>query len=197
MIDAIYNRRSIRKYTNIDMPKEVIEKVLQAAILAPSSKNNQPWKFIVVSGTSKKDMILAMKEGLTQGKSENALLPNSKHHLKSAEYSLQIMSQAPVTIFALNTLGIKLSSSITTEERIYEICNTQSIGAALENMTLAATELGLGSLWICDIFFAYHELTKWFSTSGELIAAMTLGYPNESPIPRPRKNIVDVVEWRL
>lgn len=197
MINTIYNRRSIRKYKNIDVSKEIIEKILQAAILAPSSKNRQPWKFIVTSGNSKKGMVSAMKEGITREKSGDALLPNSNCYLKSAEYTVEIMEQAPVTIFVVNPIGLKLSNNLTAEDRIYEICNTQSIGAALENMTLTATELGLGSLWICDIFFAHQELTSWLNTNGELVAAITLGYSDESPQPRPRKDISGVVEWRL
>lgn len=197
MINAIYDRRSIRKYTKKDVPREIVEQILQAGMLAPSPKNRQPWKFIVVSGSSKKSMLFFMKKGLLREKTHNALLPNSIHHLKAAEYTLEIMAQAPVSIFVVNPFGIKLSSILTPEERIYEICNVQSIGAALQNMTLTATELGLGSLWICDIFFAHQELSKWLGVNGELIAAMTFGYANEHPNKRPRNDMSSIVEWRL
>lgn len=149
---AIYNRRSIRKYTQKEVPKEIIEQILQAGILAPSSKNRQPWRFVVVAGAYKNEMLSFMKKGLLREKTHNALLPNSAQHLKAAEYTFEIMTQAPVSVFVVNCLGLELASIPTPEERIYELCNAQSIGAALENMTLTATELGLGSLWICDIF---------------------------------------------
>lgn len=84
----------------------------------------------------------------------------------------------------------------TPEERIYDICNIQSVSAAIQNMLLAATEKGLGSLWICNTYFAYAELTEWLNDGGELLAAVTLGYPDESPSARPRKPIEDVIEWR-
>ncbi|MGC6176922.1 nitroreductase family protein [Lacrimispora sp. 38-1] len=87
-------------------------------------------------------------------------------------------------------------SSLKPEERIYEICNAQSIGAAIENMTLTASELGLGSLWICDIYFAYKELCEWLNVDGELFAAMAVGYADENPIARRRKSIDDIVECR-
>ncbi|MEG1559954.1 MAG: nitroreductase family protein [Clostridia bacterium] len=196
-MEAIYNRRSIRKYILKDVPKEIIEQILQAGTLAPSSKNRQPWKFVVVAGSYKNEMLSFMKEGLLREKNQNALLPNSAQYLKAAEYTLEIMTQAPVSVFAVNCLGVELSSILTPEERIYEICNAQSIGAALENMTLTATELGLGSLWICDIFFAHQELNEWLGTNGQLVAAMTFGYADEHPNKRPRKNISDIVEWRL
>jgi nitroreductase len=48
-------------------------------------------------------------------------------------------------------------------------------------MTLTATELGLGSLWICDPYFAYKELCDWLHTDGEFFAAVTIGYVEETP----------------
>lgn len=195
MLSAIINRRSIRKYKSIDVPKHMIEEILQSGIFAPSSKNRQPWKFIVVTGNAKNDILTIMNKGLKR-EQERPLLPESTQYLSSAEYTLKIMKQAPVIIFIANSLGIDIHFSLNPEERIYEICNAQSIGAALENMTLTATELGLGSLWICDTYFAYEELCDWLKVDGELFAAMTVGYADENPIARPRKSMSDVVEWR-
>ena len=195
MLPAIINRRSIRKYKSIDVPKPMIEEILQSGMLAPSSKNRQPWKFIVVAGNAKKDMLEVMDRGLKREK-EHPLLPKSAQYLSGGEYTLKIMEQAPVVIFIANPLGIDIHSSLNSEERIYEICNAQSIGAAIENMTLTATELGLGSLWICDTFFAYGELCDWLNVDGELFAAMTVGYADEIPLARPRKSMKDAVEWR-
>ena len=66
----------------------------------------------------------------------------------------------------------------------------------MENMTLTAAEHGLGSLWICDTYFAYDELNRWLNTDGELIAAMAAGYADEAPAARPRKALEEIVEWR-
>ncbi len=63
-------------------------------------------------------------------------------------------------------------------------------------MLLAATEKGIGSLWICDIYFAYEELCEWLNAEGELLAAAAFGYPEEAPKARPRKRLDEVVEWR-
>lgn len=196
MLDAILNRRSIRKYKDTEVPKYIIEEILRAGILAPSSKNRQPWKYIVVSGKAREGMLLAMERGLER-EARVPLLPYSRHHLGAAGNTLAVMRQAPVTIFILNTLGIDFSYALTAEERIYEICNAQSIGAAIENMAVTAVESGLGSLWICDIFFAYQELKAWAGAEGELLAALTLGYADEDPAPRPRNQMKDVVEWRM
>ncbi len=195
MIHAVTARRSIRKYKSDEVPLPYIEEILKAGTLAPSSKNRQPWRFTVVQGKAKKEMLSAMERGLNRER-KNPLLPGSVKLLKGAEYTLSIMKQAPVIIFVANRNGTDIRKDLDTEERIYEICNAQSIGAAIENMTLTATELGLGSLWICDTYFAYEELTEWLGTEGALYAALAVGYADESPAPRPRKDINSITEWR-
>lgn len=195
MYTAITNRRSIRKYKDTPVPHEMIEKILHAGILAPSSKNRQPWKFIVISGSAKKELEAVMRQGLAREK-ERPLLPDSRCYLSGAEYTVDIIAQAPVIIVVMNTLGMDLHGALTPEERIYELCNAQSIGAAIENMTLTAADMGLGSLWICDIYFAYEELSAWLNTEGTLFAAVALGYADEMPMSRPRKPFCEMVEWK-
>ena len=66
-------------------------------------------------------------------------------------------------------------------------------------MTLTAIGLGLGSLWICDSFFAQQELNEWLGNDGEygeLYAVLAVGYADEDPAARPRKSVEEVVEWR-
>ncbi len=86
-----------------------------------------------------------MQQGLEREKNI-PLLPEGVQHLSGAEYTLRIMQGAPMIIYIVNPLGLELQRSLTAEERIYEICNAQSVGVAIENMTLTATEQGLGSL---------------------------------------------------
>ena len=122
MIKAISDRRSIRKYKPDSVPQSVIEEIVRAGTLAPSSKNRQPWKFIIVTGDSKEDMLSAMEKGLEREKND-PFLPESAEHLKGAEYTLKIMKQAPAVIFIMNTLGQDLNTPLNAEQRIYEICN--------------------------------------------------------------------------
>ncbi len=174
----------------------MVEEILRAGMLAPSSKNRQPWRFIVAEGRAKAQSLAAMERGLEREK-KRPLLPQSAQHLEAARHTLRIMEQAPVVIFVVNPLGIGMNRSLTVEERVYELCNAQSIGAALENMSLTAFDLGLGSLWICDTYFAQEELMGWLGAEGELAAAMAVGYAAESPQARPRKKLEDAVEWRI
>ena len=193
MIEAIKNRRSIRKYKNKAVDKEQITQILQAGMFAPSSKNRQPWKFVVAMGGAKEKACHVMEEGIRREKKE-PFIPDSSPYINGAEHTLRIMQQAPVLIFIVNTLAASFNKALSMDERVSEICNAQSIGAAIENMTLEATAQGLGSLWICDSFFAQKELSDW--AGGELYAILAVGYADEAPAARPRKKAADVVEWR-
>ena len=196
MISAIHARRSIRKFQDRPLPKRDIEDILRCGICAPSSKNRQPWKYVVVQGNAKREMLRAFRAGILREETGGALLPQSAKHIPGAKYTVQIMEQAPVIVFVLNPLGKGVAAELTFEERVYEICNIQSLSASIQNMLLAATEKGIGGLWICDIFFAYPELCEWLGSEGELLAAVALGYPAEAPAARPRRDIGEVAEWR-
>lgn len=196
MLSAIRDRRSVRCFLDRPVSKEIIQEILLAGTLAPSSKNRQPWRFIVTAGQEKGSLLSAMERGLERERL-SPLLSGSIPHLSGAKRSLAIMAEAPVVILAMDPLGLSLERSLTPEERVYEICNAQSLGAAMENMSLTAVELGLGSLWIADTYFAYQELTEWAGGPGALFAALALGYPGETPPPRPRKPLDEVTEWRM
>lgn len=195
MLDAIAARRSIRKFKNTPVPRHIIEEIIKAGALAPSSKNRQPWKFIVTTGQAKEEVLAVMERGLRR-EAQQPLLPESAQYIAGAWNTLTIMRQAPAVIFVVNTRGLDLLTPQNAENRVFEICNAQSIGAAVENMSLAAVENGLGSLWICDIYFAYQELCTWLNCGGELAAAFALGYAGEAPMSRLSKNFNDIVEWR-
>ena len=195
MLSEIVNRRSIRAYLPRPVSKAGIETVLRAGALAPSSKNRQPWRFTVAAGEGKAAALAAMAQGLEE-ESRHPLLPESARHLGGAVQTLAIMKQAPVVIFVTNPLGQDPRQTLNTNERVTELCNAQSLGACLENMALQATALGLGSLWICDTYFAYDALREWIGRPGAFAAAMALGYAAENPPPRPRKPLAELAEWR-
>lgn len=88
-----------------------------------------------------------------------SLLPNYVNYINSAQNSFKIMQEATVLIFVINTLSKEYRKFLSFEEHIVEICDIQAICASIENMLLTANNLGLGSLWIGDIFFVYPEKT--------------------------------------
>lgn len=196
MIPAIYDRRSIRKFSSRPIDERDLLELMDSAAKAPSSKNSQPWKYVIVTGNAKNEMLDAYRRGLAREGSRDDCPPQWKQYLAAAAHTGDIMKQAPVTVLAVNPLGRGMDAPQTLEERVLEICSIQSISASIQNLLLAATDKGIGSLWICDIYFAYPELSAWLGEEGQLVAAVALGYPEESPAPRPRKPLEEILRWR-
>ncbi|MCM1173230.1 MAG: nitroreductase family protein [Clostridium sp.] len=196
-LDAIQKRRSIRKFQQKAVPMELINKILDAGRAAPSAKNRQPWHYIVFAGKHKKELLDAMEDGLKREERGITDLPKSRYGLADARNTLRIMKEAPVIIIVMNTNGKSPFLSIDHDERITEICDSLAIGAAVENMLLAAEELGLGALWIANTCFAYRELISYLHTDKQLACAIAIGYANEQPDKRPRKPFDEIVEYRL
>lgn len=192
----IEERRSIRKYKSINVRKEQIEQMIEAARLAPSAKNRQPWKYIVYTGVEKIRLLDVMETGLKIEQEKHLLLPKSVFGLPDAFNTLRIMREAPVIIIVMNTNGQSPYEAIDVDGRVAEICDSLSIGASIENMILKATEIGLGTLWIANTCFAYNKLMSFINSPGQLIGAVAVGYADEQPEARPRKALEDIIECR-
>ena len=201
-LQAIKDRRSIRKFKPDAISEMDLHTILEAGIAAPSSKNRQPWHFTVVRGDAKEELARVMERGLNlEIKAHEPFLPDSMKFINGAFTSVNVMREAPVVVLVSNDLGrcTDFASNLSVDERVAELCNVQSVAAAVENMLLAAQELGIGSLWICDIFFAYPELSEWMEkknlSHGMLVAALAFGYADEAPKARTRKSLHDVVTF--
>lgn len=195
--NAIYGRRSIRKFQEKSVPTDLIKKMLNAGRAAPSAKNRQPWKYIVFGNVHKKELLKVMETGLEREEKGITDLPRSRQGILDARNTLKIMQQAPIIIVVLNTNAKSPFLPVDNDERVTEICDTLSIGASIENMLLAAQELGLGTLWIANTCFAYKELVSYLNTKKQLVGAIAVGYADESPRQRPRKPLEEIAEYRL
>lgn len=187
----IENRRSIRKYKNQKVEKEKIEAILLAGLQAPSPKNRQPWRFVIISDENKrKDLATKMRNHISMHIKENAY----REDINASLETIDIIEQAPVLILVCYEYGMVQQHDDGVNWQIaardLEAVELQAIGAAVENMLLKAEELGIGSLWCGDILYAY-EIVSQFSTR-PVVSAVCLGYKNEMPINREKKKISEM-----
>jgi nitroreductase len=112
----------------------------------------------------------------------------------SAGASARIVARAPVTILVFNA-GHEHDGVIFDHVR-YNAPDMQSLGGMIQTMLLAAHDQGLGSLWICDVLYAYTPIREWLGRRQELVAAVSLGYADETPAARPRTPWGELTEWR-
>jgi nitroreductase len=199
--DAIKGRRSIRSFKETPVPNDSIRKIIEAGTYAPSGKNGQPWRFTVLTGSAKDELTELMHHELQRKASKYGVLA-----MGSSFNTCMIMKQAPVLILVWNSketfnqtrlmdMMAKLREVIPHTDELLHTVEIQGVAAAIQNMLLVAYGMGLGTLWINDIYFALEALTKCFDNSWELVAAVSLGYPADSERVKslPSKLSVDEV----
>lgn len=195
MYNVIFKRRSVRFFKSNPISKVDMREILRAGMWAPSAKNRQPWKFVVVRGKSKDEMLALMEKGIERSEKGEGVLAGSSDLYTNARFTLKCMKEAYNIVFIVNPNGRDIEEEWTPADKIHELSDVQAIGAAAQNMALQATSMGIGSLWIGNIFFAYEELTEWLG-KGQMVLAMAFGYPNHNPCLLARKSEDEVIEVR-
>ncbi|ODS40157.1 nitroreductase [Candidatus Altiarchaeales archaeon WOR_SM1_SCG] len=146
--ETIKNRRSIRKFKDMQIEDEKITKILDAGRWAPSGLNNQPWRFYL------------------PGKEEKEKLAGF------TKYSHVIKNCASCVCVYLDKNSVY--------DRTKDV---MAIGACIQNMLLAAVELGIGSCWLGEILNRKDGVNEFLNISKnyELMAVIALGYCDENP----------------
>ncbi len=187
----IEDRRSIRKYKKKKVEREKIEAVLAAGLQAPSPKNRQPWRFVVILDEKKKqELVVSMRNYIHMQIKDKA----GREDIYASLETMDIIEQAPVLILVCYECGMVkqhddgVNWSIAAKD--LEAVELQAIGAAVENMLLKAEDLGIGSLWCADILYAYEIVSKYFSRP--VVSAVCLGYKDEMPTVREKKKISEM-----
>lgn len=195
--EAISARRSVRRYVGTSLSEELILKLLHAAAQAPSAKNRQPWFFYVINDSNvKQEFIDTLRTGLNhlyqQYQQQNIQRPD----ILSAKNSLHAMEQAAAIILVklVSCYGVYHNDGVNWPLHALdiEVADLLSVGAAIQNILLSAEEMGVGTLWVCDIFYAYPALARFLQEDAPIVSAVCLGYPDESPKPRPRRPVNEI-----
>jgi nitroreductase len=168
VLQAIKGRRSIRAYKSNDVPPEMVEKLLEAARLAPSAGNIQPWEFIVVRSSA------------------------IKQKLAEAALNQEFIEEAPVVIVVCAN---EKSSSIRYGVRGKTLYCIQDTAAAIQNIHLTAYSLGLGTCWVGA--FREEEAREILKVPDGVrpVAMIPVGYADESPRPRGRRPLDQMIHY--
>ena len=182
-MDVIINRRSIRAFKKDNISKEIVEDILNCGRLAPSAKNRQPWYFVVTKDVIK-DKIADMMIAYTIN-NDDTFERKKLGCRSSVNPTANVIKQAPILVLLFKEKNDN-----------WTVGDNLSIGACVENMCLRATELEIGSLWIRDTVYVAKEVAKMLGHEDmELNCALALGYANQSPKQRPRKELREIMEW--
>ena len=180
VIEAIHMRRAVRQYRPDPVSKTDIHTVLDAANWAPSGMNRQQWEFLVVTGEKVQRMgesYLKVSEEFTRNWDAMPMrgtLSREEFLTFAGTYG-----GAPVVIIIL-----------TAADPVPDLrkMNIESASAAMENLLLAATELGLGTCWMTGPLRDEKTLRSLLAIpdTKEIVAITPLGYPRGTPRDQPR-----------
>ncbi len=198
LLDTIKRRRSIRKYQLKQIPRKSVEEVLVAAGLAPSAHNAQPYGFIILDDAKTK---LELAEAMAKVWVADLEKDGQTIEAERLRERVERFAKAPVLILACITAikGLPLYSDTRRQACLRDLA-VQSLGAAIENLLLAAYAKGLGACWYSAPCFC-KEIVKqklMLPDAVEPQAFIVLGYPAEKPLAPKKKPLAEigfVDEW--
>ena len=162
-------RYSCRKYSSRPVDREMVLAVLDAARLAPSACNKQPWVFTVADKNLNPEL----------------------HAAVAASYGREWAEEAPVLIVVS---GIHSQAWHRADGKDH---TDVDIAITTEHLCLAAASLGLGTCWICN--FDRERLSQALNCPDDVepVVIIPLGYPADDSVrsPRPRKSLDEIVRW--
>ncbi len=186
ILNCILKRRSIRKYKDIPVEDEKIEAILEAARLAPSGDNSQPWNFIVI-------------------KSEEA-----RQKITETCHNQKWMMQAPVFIACVADMKARLRDLRRKNKELKDTSHLdlrennplpelkliiRDTTIAIDHLVLQAQSMGLGTCWIA--WFEQENIKPVLNVPQDkyVVAIICVGYANQRPQKRPRKPLENKVHY--
>ena len=162
--EAIRKRYAVRSYQDRPVEEEKLLAVLEAARLAPSGSNRQPWRFVVVRDSG------------------------IRRQLSAACHGQAFVAQAPVVIAATGLTPDRMMSCDIAGDAV-------DLAIAIDHMTLAAVELGLGTCWVGAFEQDKVRSVLGIPATAKVVEVLTLGYPADKPRAKSRKPLEQIVCW--
>ena len=177
--EIINNRRSARLFTNEDVSRELINKILQSASIAPSARNRQPWKFYILNNEQKNHIMDMLFEWDKINPKERTSVKGTAEQIKTANKMIMIYSD---------------NYKSKAKKENYKKPDYLSLGCAIEKMSLQAINLGLGSCILCDTLYIENEIDKYLGINNfEQICGFIIGSPIYNYPPKIKKDLNDLL----
>ena len=164
-LELVAGRYSCRNYKDMPVSEDLILKIIEAARLAPSAVNRQPWKFLILDTPELKQSVIDC-------------------------YSRDWVKTAPVFIVALGDHSSAWHRGGDNKDH-----TDVDLSIAVEHICLAASSLNLGSCWICNFDADKFKRELNIPSDLEPVAIIPIGYPADTVIEKKRKPIEEIVKW--
>jgi F420 biosynthesis protein FbiB-like protein len=177
----LLGRRSIRRYQDRPVPRDRLDRVLTAALWAPSAHNRQPWRFMVITTSDvRRELALAMGTRLRADLMADQVAPDVIE--KDVSRSYHRISNAPVVIVVSVSMVDMDTYPDEKRSRHESTMAIQSAAMATQNLLLAAHAEGLGACWMCAPLFCPDVVSAALGLPADWQpqALITLGFPAEA-----------------
>lgn len=202
--EAIQKRVTIRRWKPIPVEKEKIIKVLEAGRRAPSWGNTQPWRFIVVQDRAKIEELAKVAGGQPHVNTAPVVIVccgfleafSRKMHRESLKQLIEAgVMDWPDDVLDNVVLGSDQFAPYRLGEQVMTIKAGEQIMISIAYMTLEALNQGLGSCWVGAISPKDAHQVMHLPNNIFVHDFFLLGYPDEDPKPRPRKDFDKIIFW--
>lgn len=196
-------RRTVRQFTADPVARGDVEKIIQAGLMAPSPNNSQPWRIAVITD---RKLLERMKDAVE--KKLAGMFPNVSAEAKARLDKVRTFStmfvDAPVVLAVMAKPYKAMIDKVLEETTVtHEEMNVlrmhpdiQSVGALVENMLLAATEIGLGGCWVSGALVASEEIDEMLKDKEYKVQTLVaIGKPAAKPSPKEPLPLADHVTW--
>lgn len=190
-LKTINTRRSVRMFFDKPVSDADLQVILQAANQAPSAHNQQSWRFIVLRGEKKKQLVeMISAKAADFPRPSSALLRMASRSIASAPVVVAVANSGE--LIKHGTELFKVDRNVAFD--FFRIMEIQSSAAAVQNLLLAETSLGLSTVWLGVLVLIKHEVLEFIGEpDGEFMAVIPVGYaarPSGGPQKQPLAVVV-------
>ena len=178
LYEAIKKRRSVRNFKNTPVSKDLIEKIFEVALWAPSGMNRQNWKFFVLAGERKEELVSISSTSFQYLEPQlQQLYAEKPKIIESTRRFFKRLGEAPIVVCAYFEPANR-----------EDVTSFQNVAAAIQNLLLVAHAEGLGTCWMTGPVTVANEISRFLGVQNMTLVAITpMGYPDETPKVPPRK----------
>jgi nitroreductase len=179
---SIADRHSVRLFLDRPVPDSHIQAVLWAANQAPSAHNQQSWRFVVVSGDRKNDLAeLVTSRSARFPRPASTLLRMAARSIAGAPLVIAVANTGDLIQHGTDLFKVDKASA----QDFFRTMEIQSSAAAVENLLVAATSVGLATVWLGILYLIKDDVLEFLGErQGEFMAVVPIGYaarPSEGP----------------
>ena len=190
---SIKNRHSVRIFLDKPVCDKDLQAILQAANQAPSAHNQQSWRFMVIKGEKKSDLVnLICAKAANFPKTSSVLLRLASRSIASSPVVIAVANSGELISRGTELFKIDKDSA----HDFFRIMEIQSSAAAVQNLLIAATSLGLATVWLGVLVLIKNDILRFLGEpEGEFMAVIPVGYAARANIGPQKQSLEMVVKY--